>query len=356
MPDRINRLRGFLGPAGIDAFYVTNPENRFYLSGFSGSTGALLLTRERAYLLTDFRYTAQASMESPAFQVVEVADTYAGMITKIFKENHLFILGIEGEHLTCSQYFTLKKLCEGIEVKPQSDRVEQLRSCKDEAEVRLIEKAVSLADQALALTLPMIRPGVTENEIALQLEYTMRRLGADGPAFKIIVASGARSALPHGAASAKIIEVGDLVTLDFGAVYQGYHSDITRTMAVNKSDQKQKELYQIVLEAQMNAITVLKAGIRTCDVDHAARSIIEKNGYGECFGHSTGHGLGLSIHEIPRLSDRDNTVLEPGMVVTVEPGIYLRSWGGVRIEDTVLVENNGCRILTGAPKEELLIL
>jgi Xaa-Pro aminopeptidase len=205
-------------------------------------------------------------------------------------------------------------------------------------------------------TLPLLRLGVAENEIALHLEYSMRRLGAEGSAFKIIVASGARAALPHGVAAMKIIEAGDLVTLDFGAVYKGYHSDITRTVAINTASPKQKEIYKIVLEAQMSAVAAIKAGIRACDVDRAARSVIEKNGYGECFGHSTGHGLGLSIHEIPRLSAKDNTVLEPGMVITVEPGIYLNSWGGVRIEDTVLVENSGCRILTGAPKEELLIL
>jgi Xaa-Pro aminopeptidase len=356
MPDRINMLRGCFVPAGIDAIYITNPENRFYLSGFTGSTGTLLLTRKRSCLLTDFRYTAQAGMECPEFRVVEVEDSYAGVISKILKEDNLFRLGIEGDHLTCNQFATLKRLCEGIEVKPLSDKVEKLRCSKDEAEVGLIEKAVSIADQALALTLPEIRPGVTENEIALHLEYTMRQLGASGSAFKIIAASGARSAHPHGAASAKKIEAGDLVTLDFGAVYQGYHSDITRTVAVNKASPKQEEIYKIVLEAQMNAASAIKAGVRACDVDHAARSIIEKNGYGECFGHSTGHGLGLCIHEIPRLSAKDNTVLEPGMVVTVEPGIYINNWGGVRIEDTVLVEECGCRILTGSPKEELRVL
>ena len=195
MLDRINRLRGYFEPAEIDAFYITNPENRYYLSGFSGTTGALLLTGEQAYLLTDFRYTAQAAMESPAFQVVEVRDSYAGMILKIFAEKKLRRLGIEGEHLTCNQYSTLTKLCEGIEVKPQGDKVEQLRICKDESEVKLIEKAVSIADQALVHTLPLIKPGVSENEVSLHLEYSMRRLGSEGSAFKIIAASGARAAL-----------------------------------------------------------------------------------------------------------------------------------------------------------------
>lgn len=356
MPDRINRLRSLFGPAGIDAFYVTNPENRYYLSGFSGSTGALLLTREHSYLMTDFRYTEQAAMESPEYRVIEVAGTYAEALFRILKENSLFRLGLEGDHQTCNQYFNLVNVCEGVEIKPLSGKVEQLRVIKDVSEIGLIERAVGIADRAFEQILPLVKPGVSERDIALELEYAMRRMGAEGAAFKIIAASGVRSALPHGIASAKTIAAGDLVTFDFGAVYQGYHSDITRTVAVSSTDLRQKEIYKIVLEAQVSAAATIKAGVRASDVDHAARSIIENKGYGECFGHSTGHGLGLSIHENPRLAASDDTVLEPGMVVTVEPGIYIRNWGGVRIEDTVLVENNGCRILTKTPKEKLLVL
>lgn len=356
MPERISRLRKLLGPFEIDAFYITNPENRYYLSGFTGSTGALLLTREQSYLLTDFRYTTQAAMESPEYQVVEVSETYAAVLFQILKENRLFRLGLEGDHQTCNQYFNLSKECAGVEIKPLSGGVEQLRILKDESEIDLIKKAVGIADQAFAQILPLIKPGVTEQEIALQLEFTMRRMGADGPAFNIIVASGVRSALPHGVASTKTIAAGDLVTFDFGAVYQGYHSDITRTVVINSLNPRQEEIYKIVLEAQMNAAAAVKAGARASDVDCAARSIIEKKGYGECFGHSTGHGLGLSIHEKPRLAAKDDTVLEAGMVITVEPGIYIRNWGGVRIEDTVLVEENSCRILTKTPKEKLLVL
>ena len=356
MPERISRLRQLLEPAGIDAFYVTNPENRYYLSGFTGSAGALLLTREQSYLLTDFRYTAQAAMECPGYRLIEVSGAYAAVLFQILKENGISRLGLEGDHQTCNQYFNLCKVCEGVEIKPLSDQVEQLRILKDRSEIELIEQAVSIADQAFAQILPVINPGVAEQEIALQLEYAMRRMGAGGPAFKIIVASGVRSALPHGVASAKTIAVGDLVTLDFGALYHGYHSDITRTVVMNSLNMRQKEIYEIVLEAQMNAVATVKAGVRASDVDYAARSIIEKKGYGECFGHSTGHGLGLSIHETPGLAAKNDTILEPGMVVTIEPGIYIRNWGGVRIEDTVLVEDNGCRILTKTPKEKLLVL
>ncbi len=356
MLERVSRLRNLFGPEKINAFYITNPENRFYLTGFTGSTGALLVTPDQLYLLTDFRYMEQAAIESPGCRVIEVSGTYAAALFEILRKKHLSRLGLEGDHLTYSQFINLSKVCEGVEIKPLSDRVEQLRILKDESEIDLIDQAVSIADQAFAQILHLVKPGVTEQEIALRLEYAMRRMGADGPAFRFIVASGVRSALPHGVSSPKTIMAGDLVTFDFGAVCRGYHSDITRTVVVSSPNTRQKEIYEIVLEAQMNAAAAVKAGVRASDVDSAARGIIEKNGYGECFGHSTGHGLGLNIHENPRLASKVDTVLEPGMVITIEPGIYIKNWGGVRIEDTVLVEENGCRILTKTPKEELLVL
>jgi len=354
--DRIKRLLGFLDGAGVDAFYITNPENRFYLSGFSGTTGALVLFRDQSCLLTDFRYTGQASLESPDYKIIEVPGSYAVTLLKILKDNGLSRLGCEGDHLTYNQFLDFKEILKGIELKAFSGTVEQLRLCKDDAEIKYIEEAARFADEAFEKIIPAVKPGITEREIALQLEYIMRQSGADGAAFKIIVASGSRSALPHGVASIKLIQEGDLVTFDFGAVYRGYHSDITRTVVLGKPEQRQKEIYQIVLEAQMRAISALKAGVRASDIDQAARGVIEKNGYGRYFGHSTGHGLGLNIHESPRLSSKDETILQPGMVVTVEPGIYLPDWGGVRIEDTVLVEGNGCRALTKSSKEKLVAL
>lgn len=356
MQERVRRLRGLLDGAGVDAFYVTNPENRFYLSGFSGTTGALLLCRKESFLLTDFRYTDQASQESPEFKVVEVSGIYSESLFAIMKEKGLSKLGCEGDYLTYNQFLALKDKLEGIELKAVSGLVEGLRLCKDDVEIKSIEEAVRLADEALGQVLPAIRPGVTEREVALQLEYCMRRMGADGVAFKFIVASGPRSALPHGVASAKIIREGELVTLDFGALYRGYHSDITRTVVMGRPDEKQKKIYSIVLEAQTNAIAALRAGVRASDIDRVARGIIERKNYGEYFGHSTGHGLGLCIHENPRLSSKDDTILQSGMVVTVEPGIYLPDWGGVRIEDTVLVEDNGYRVLTRSPKDKLIFI
>lgn len=357
MQERIGKLRQVFDTDEIDAFYIMNLENRYYLSGFTGSTGALLLTREQSYLLTDFRYLSQAAGESPSYQIVEVAaETYGAVLLRILQEKKISRLGVEGDHLTYNQYVELSRVCTGIKLKPLIDRVEGIRILKDRSEIELIEKAVSIADQAFAQILPLIKQGVTEQELALELEYNMRRLGASGPAFKFIVASGVRSALPHGVASSKTIAGGELVTFDFGAVYQGYHSDITRTVVVDSFNQRQQEIYQIVLAAQMNGVAAVKAGATAAEVDYAARSVIEEKGYGKYFGHSTGHGLGLNIHENPRLSIKDKTILAPGMVVTIEPGIYIEDWGGVRIEDTVLVEKSGCRVLTGTPKKELLVL
>lgn len=353
---RIEGLRRLIIGAGLDALYITNPENRFYLSGFSGTAGALLLCRDQSYLLTDFRYIDQVSHESPGFTIIEVKGTYADALFEIVKEKGLLRLGCEGDHLTYNQFVALADKLKGVELRPSSGQVEGLRLCKDDSEVRLIKEAVRIASQAFLQELPGIKPGVTEQQVALRLEYTMRQMGAGGAAFKIIVASGARSAMPHGVASTKVIREGDIVTLDFGAVFCGYHSDITRTVVVGWSRQKLEDIYQIVLEAQMKAIAVLKAGVRAADVDRAARGVIESRGYGPFFGHSTGHGLGLNVHENPSLSVKNDAILQAGMVVTVEPGIYLPGWGGVRIEDTVLVEERGCKVLSELPKMQLTVL
>ncbi len=356
MLERIEKTREHLDDAGVKAFYVTGPENLIYLSGFSGSTGALLLHAGKPYLLTDFRYIEQAGRECPGFEIIEVKGSYPEALLDIVKKNDFSPLGCEGEHLTYNQFSAFKAKLAGIELKPLSGVVEAVRLCKDENEIQSIVEAVRLADEAFREILPVIRTGVSEQEIALRLEYFMRRMGADKTAFDTIVASGPRSALPHGVASSRVIQEGDLVTMDFGAVYCGYHSDITRTIVMGRPQKKQEDIYSIVLEAQMKAISVLRAGVKASDVDRAARDIIEHMGYGEYFGHGTGHGVGLSIHENPSLSLKDDTVLKAGMVVTIEPGIYLPGWGGIRIEDTVLVEDNGCRVLTRSPKEKLMVL
>jgi len=356
MQVRINKLQGLLAAAGVEAFYVTNPENRYYLSGFTGTAGALLLYRDNTFLLTDFRYVEQAKNESPGFTIIEVSDSYTEALASILMENNISSLGFEGEHLVYNQFLMLKDKLVNVEIKETSGLVEKLRLTKDDDEIKNIEEAVRLADQAFEQVLPLIKPDVSEREVAMQLECSMRRMGADGVAFKIIVASGPRSALPHGVASSRRLQKGDLVTLDFGAVYHGYHSDITRTVVLGEPTPKQQEIYYIVLEAQMRAIEAIRNGVRASDVDRVARDVITRKDYGEQFGHGTGHGLGLNIHENPRLSKKDETVLQQGMTVTVEPGIYLPDWGGVRIEDTVVVGESDCKVLTRVPKDKLLNL
>jgi Xaa-Pro aminopeptidase/Xaa-Pro dipeptidase len=349
-------LYGFFDDSGVEALYITTPENRYYLSGFTGTSGALLLCRNHSYLITDFRYTSQATQECPGIKVIEAPGDGIEALSELCRKDHISQLGCEGDNLTYNQFLNLQQVLNGIELKPVNGVVEGLRQHKDMYELRCIEDAVSIADRAFDRITAIIRPGVSEVEIALELEFLIRRMGADGIGFATIVASGSRSALPHGVASAKLIEVGDLVTLDFGAVYRGYHSDITRTVVVGQVKPRQEDIYNIVLEAQQCAIAAVKAGVKASEVDRAARDIIKKNGFGDYFGHGTGHGLGLNIHESPRLSPKDDTVLQAGMSVTVEPGIYLPDWGGVRIEDTVLVEKDGCRVLTRSPKDRLLLL
>ncbi len=354
MKRRLEKLREKLKTASIDAVLIENPENRRYLSGFTGTAGMVLVTREKAFLLTDFRYTEQAKGQAPHLQVVQYGAERLKDVAKLLDDLQIETLAFEEEHVTFKQYRELRdKLT--VTLEPVRGWVEELRLIKNRDELETLKKAVRLADEGFSFISRFISPGKIEQEVSLELEFYMRRQGASGPAFDFIVASGYRGALPHGVAGDKKIQPGDLVVMDFGAVYCGYHSDITRTVAVGKSMEKQEEIYRIVLEAQLAAIDIIKPGLAGAEVDEVAREIISNHGYGEYFGHGLGHGVGLAVHEGPRLAPNVDTVLEPGMVVTVEPGIYLPDWGGVRIEDMVLVTSTGCEILTGSNKEFLIV-
>ncbi|MGL5514812.1 MAG: M24 family metallopeptidase, partial [Sporomusa sp.] len=258
-------------------------------------------------------------------------------------------IGFESDFVTWQVYQQLASCLPAIELVPV--QLDCLRMIKDRQELALLTTAVEIADRAFDQALHMIKPGVTELEIAFELEYRMRKLGAEKPAFDTIVASGVRGSLPHGRASNKVIEAGELVTIDFGAVYQGYHSDMTRTVAVGKATDKQRDIYAVVLAAQLAGIGAVKAGKTGKEIDHIARQIITAAGYGEYFGHGLGHGVGLFIHEDPRLSPAGDIKLAKGMVTSVEPGIYLPDWGGVRIEDLVVVTTAGCTVLTASSKD-----
>ncbi len=355
MQNRIKRLRDLLANEGIDAFLIVRPENRYYLTGFTGSTGAVLINEKEICLITDFRYDEQARAQSPHCNVITVKETLMEAMGEMANKWDIRVLGCEGDFITYFQYNTLKEKYHGRVVRPLDGFVESLRIIKDESEINRVSEAVRLSDMAFDYILPFIREGVSEREIALEIEFFMRKKGAGGVPFLLIVASGHRSSMPHGTASEKKLAHGDLVTLDFGATLEGYNSDITRTVVVGEADARKEDIYHIVLEAQLRGIGAVKPGTTASEVDRAVRDVIEKHGYGDYFGHSTGHGLGLQIHESPRLSAKDHTELKPGMVITVEPGIYLPGWGGVRIEDTVVVGDKGCRVLTASIKDKMIV-
>lgn len=347
MNHRLLRLRDYLRENKLEGVIVSKPENRRYLSGFTGSAGMLLIGLETAQLVTDFRYTEQAAQQAPNYAIVKHAPDIYDTLAAEIKALGWSKVGFESDFVNYDSY---KRIAE-ITVESVPIQLDGLRMAKDESELTAIRKAVEIADNAYKAILPLLKPGARERDIALELEFTMRRLGAEKHGFDTIVASGVRSALPHGRASDKLIEAGDFVTIDFGAVYNGYTSDATRTVVIGKASDKHKEIYNIVLEAQLAGVAAVAAGKLGKEVDAVARKIISDAGYGDYFGHGLGHGLGLFIHENPRLSPIGDITLAPNMVVTVEPGIYLPGWGGVRIEDTVVVTENGAKILTATSKE-----
>ncbi|WP_018132448.1 M24 family metallopeptidase [Effusibacillus pohliae] len=355
MQKRLARLRQQLADQPFDGLLVVKPENRRYISGFTGTAGCLLVTAEDAVLITDFRYTEQAQEQAPDFHVVQHGTSAPETIRSELIRLGIKRLGFEKDYLTYGLYSTYLEKFAPVELVPAEGIVEKLRAVKDEEEIAILRQAAKLADDAFSHILGYLKPGVSERDVALELEFFMRRQGAASSSFDIIVASGVRSSLPHGVASGKLLEKGDFVTLDFGALYQGYCSDITRTVVLGEATEKQREIYEIVLEAQLHALQHIKPGMTGQEADALARDIIREKGYGDHFGHSLGHGLGLYIHEEPRLSAVSNDVLQPGMVVTVEPGIYIPGFGGVRIEDDVLLTDSGIERLTGSSKDLFIL-
>lgn len=355
MKKRIDGLRELLVENELEAMIVNNAANRRYLSGFTGTAGGVLVTREEALLLTDFRYTEQAKEQAPDLEVREFDDKLINLLAELIEEFKIEKLGFEARELTYNQYLKYKENLD-VELKGARNLVQKLRLVKDKAEIEKIKKAVKLADKAFSRTDEWLKPGVKEQEISLELEFFMKKEGASDKAFDFIVASGVRSSLPHGVASKKELKNGEFVKMDFGCVYEGYHSDITRTVVLGEEPtKKQREVYDLVLKAQEEALDFIEAGKTGKEVDKVARDVIKDAGYGDYFGHGLGHGVGLEIHEGPKLSWQDDTTLESGMVVSVEPGVYLPDWGGVRIEDLVVVKEDGCEILTSAPKELKII-
>ena len=355
MKHRIVKIRGYLEEKDIDAFLIIKPQNIRYLSGFTGSSGQLIITRSKNYLITDFRYVDQAKQQSPNYQIIKQEKKIIDTVKDICLQEKIKEIAFEEDQMVFKTYEIYYHALKPVYLIPASQFLTQIRAIKDHEEVILLKKAVDLADQAFKHILPYIKPGIKEKDIALELEFFLRKEGAEAKSFDFIVASGTRGALPHGIASGKEIRMGELVTMDFGCIYEGYCSDITRTVCVGKLGSKQREIYNIVLEAQIAGSNSIRANIKCQDVDSIAREVIVNAGYGEYFGHCLGHGVGLEVHEEPRLAKDNDELLQPGMVVTVEPGIYIPGFGGVRIEDMVLIHENYIEILTKTYKDLLII-
>lgn len=354
---RLGRLREALEKSRIDALLITQLDNIKYISGFSGSTAAVVVTGDRAVIMVDPRYTLQASKEAVGFEIHEYfgipqTEAAAALVDILAPER----LGFEADFMTVSQHERLKKaLTKPVKLVPTIDIVSDLRLVKDADEIARIKKAVKIADDCYTHILSFIKPGMKERDLALEIDFTMRRLGADGPSFETIAAAGPNAAFPHAKPGDAKIKVGQFVKMDYGASYKLYSSDITRTVAIGKATQKMKDIYNIVLEAQLRSIAAIKPGLKGEEVDAVARDFITEKGYGENFGHGLGHSLGIAVHDGPGFSKTSDIVLEPGMVMTVEPGIYIEGWGGVRIEDDIVVTEKGCQILTKSTKDLIII-
>lgn len=352
---RIDKLRLVMQEKGLKALLITNATNRLYMTGFTGSAGYVLITDTKAYLLTDFRYMTQAPQQAPAYEVVEHAPKAMDTVKQLLDQHGLKKVGFEQNDLTYGTYLATAQALSGIELIPTDGLVEQLRIIKDASELAVMQEAADLADRTFTHILNFLKPGAKELDIALEIEMFVRKNGAASTSFETIVASGERSALPHGKASDRILQSNEFVKMDYGAYYKNYCSDITRTVVLGKPTDKHKEIYNIVLEAQLEALDKIRPGMTGKEADALCRDVITRYGYGDYFGHGTGHGLGLEIHEEPRLSRLGHTVLTPGMTVTVEPGIYLPGFGGVRIEDDIVITDTGIKIITQSSKDFIVL-
>lgn len=337
----------------LQAIYVSNLDNVKYLSKFSGSEAALLITIDKNYLLVDSRYTQQAKMQALDFEIIDITQNgFFASLKNILLIHQVTNLGFEGSYLTFDKYDLLTKALSNINL--VNINIDSIRQIKTESEIAIIKEACKITDLAYKHILDYVQVGMSEQQVNLELTKFILDQGCSGMSFDTIVASGQRSSLPHGVASDKKIAKNDFLTLDFGVYYKGYVSDMTRTFCVGLNpDPKLEEIYQIVKEAQAKAIEAIKPGIRAKDLDAVARDYISDKGYGDYFGHGLGHSIGLVVHESPLINKKSYDILQPGMIITIEPGIYIPQLGGVRIEDDVLITKDGYEVLTHSTKELL---
>lgn len=347
---RVAAIQKEMTDQGLEALLVTSSYNLRYASGFTGTAGVSLLTQDTAYFITDFRYTEQAAEQAIGFEIIKHSGNPYEDVEKILQEKGIKAVGFEKDFVTFATYEMLKDKL-SADLKPISGLVESLREIKEESEVETIQEAINITEYAFEEILNFIKPGVTEIEVANKLDFLMREKGATSVSFDTIVASGKRSAMPHGVASEKKIEQGDMITFDFGCYYKGYVSDMTRTISLGDPGEELKKIHQIVLDANLKVTEAAKPGVTGKELDAVARDYITEKGYGEQFGHSTGHGIGLEVHEGPGIHFRNEKALVEGNVITNEPGIYIPGLGGVRIEDDLLITKDGNRNLMTVSKE-----
>lgn len=347
---RLKRLQSNLIEWKIDAALITSFENIRYLSGFTGSSAVVIAAQNKGFFLTDSRYTAQAHDEVEGFKIIEYKKQIDEVVS-LFKKIKAKNIGFEGSNINYDYYKKLKHFLKGRRIFSLTEKLNAIRIKKDAAEIEIIRHAARIGTKGFDIAKRRIKDGAVERDVAIAMEFGMKKIGAEKASFDIIVASGKRAALPHGRASMKKIKKGEAIVVDSGAVFKGYNSDETCTFFVGKFGKEYRDIYNIVKEAHDAAIMAVKPGVKASSIDKIARGIIKKAGYGKHFGHGTGHGIGLLVHEAPKISKFDNTMLEENMVFTIEPGIYMPEWGGVRIEDTVRVTKNGCEVLTKTSKE-----
>ena len=354
---RLSKLREKMNESNLDAVIISGRPNTLYMSGFTGSTSSLMISMDEAWLVVDFRYTIQAQEQvHKGIDVIEHTEGMYATLNEIIMNKKLERIAFEGNSLTYFEFEDLKnKLSFAKSLVSFEDMVDQLRLIKDSQEIKRINDAVLLGDKIFDHILKCIKPGLKEIEVAAEMEYMMKKLGAKGPSFETIVASGNRSAMCHGTASEGTICQGDAVVLDFGVIYNNYCSDMTRTIFIGEPKNELVKIYDIVKKAQQAALDSLVSGMNGFLADKVARDIISDAGYGKAFGHSLGHGVGIEVHENPRLSTKSKDILVDGMVFTIEPGIYIEGFGGVRIEDMVVLENGLPRIFTTSTKNMIVI-
>ena len=358
MLTRLEKFRQMMTDDKIDGFLVTHPHNQRYLSGFTGSNGVLIISQERQAIATDFRYYEQVRHQCPEWELIEVGYDFSGQMLELLRGMELGArrVSFEAQHINVATLHAWERALKGRLVLVHTEGfVEEMRMIKDTAELASMKKAMALTDEAWSYISTWIEPGMTEAQVAWELESYMRTRGAKALSFEPVVVAGPNGAKPHGEPSDRVIQKGEPVTMDFGCIIEGYCSDLTRTVCLgNPADDQYLTVWNTVYQAQQAALRGAKAGMTGEAIDKLARDLIKEAGFGDYFGHSLGHSLGLNIHEAPRFSYAYPHEIPAGVVVTVEPGIYIPGWGGVRIEDVVLVTENGVEVLTSAAKEPVL--